>query len=288
MSWMDFIIIPFKYVIQWFFALTQNWGWAVILLTLVIKVILFPSSIKQFRSMDKMKKIQPKLKEIQDKYKDKPEELQRRMMELYKKEQVNPFGSCLPMIIQLILLWPIFYLLQNPKYGILTDTFRNTQFLWFHLGDQKILLTNGVLAVISGLTTFLQTKLTTPATGAGEQNQQQIFLYIMPIFIGVITYSVNAGMALYWITSNILGVIQQYLINEYFIVKEHIQKEDVNDVNNEKDKKEIKEVKDTKEVKEIKDVPEVKDTKDVKEPLRIEDLRGIKNTTGSKNAKSKR
>ncbi|MCL6589733.1 MAG: YidC/Oxa1 family membrane protein insertase [Firmicutes bacterium] len=270
-------ITPFKWLIQLFYNLTQNWGWAVILLTLFFKVILFPTSIKQFRSLEKMKKVQPKIKEIQDKYKDKPEELQRRMMELYKKENVNPFGSCLPMILQLLLLWPIFYLLSDPKHGILTDAFRNTQFLWFKLGDQGIPLTNGVLAVISGLTTFLQTKLTTPST-SGEQNQQQIFLYIMPVFIGFITYSVNAGMALYWIISNILGIIQQYLINEYFIVKEHIKKED------EIDEKEAKEIKDARNLKEEK---EEQDIKDVKE-LRIEDLRGKRTTTNtSSKAKNK-
>jgi YidC/Oxa1 family membrane protein insertase len=174
--------------------------------------------INQFRMMDKMKKIQPKLKEIQDKYKDKPEEFQRRTMELYKKEKVNPFGSCLPLLIQLPLLWAIFGLLQNPQY--ITNVIKDAQFLWFHLKDKG----DYALAIISGITTFIQQKLTTPAAGA--ESSQQIFLYLMPVLFGFFTLSVNAGIGLYWVTSNIVGILQQYLINEYFIVKEHIHKDE--------------------------------------------------------------
>lgn len=221
---MDAIIKPivdlFRFLLDFFYNYTHSWGWAIIVLTVLIKMVLFPTMIKQFRVMSKMKDIQPKLKAIQEKYKDKPEEMQKRTMEVYQKEGVNPFGSCLPMLIQLPLLWAIFSLLQNEQY--ISEVIKNSHFLWFFLKNKN----DWFLAIISGATTFLQQKLTTPSTG--NDSQQQVFLYIMPLMLGFFTYQVNAGVGLYWVTSNIVGIAQQYLINEYFIVKEHIHKTEDN------------------------------------------------------------
>jgi YidC/Oxa1 family membrane protein insertase len=193
-----------------------SWGWAIIIFTVIIKFILFPTMIKQIQAMNKMKLIQPKIKEIQDKFKDKPEELQRRTMELYQKEKVNPFAGCLPMLIQLPILWAIFALLQDPTF--IKNSIGNASFLWLHLVQKGDI----PLAVISAITTFLQQKLTTPATGSDPN--QKVFLYIMPVMFGFFTWQVNAGVGLYWVVSNIVGIAQQYIINEYFIVKEHIHK----------------------------------------------------------------
>lgn len=220
----------FKYVLIFFYGQTHSLGWSIVLLTLLIKVILFPTSIKQFQVMYKMKLLQPKLKEIQDKFKDKPEEYQRRTMELYQKEKVNPFGSCLPMLIQIPLFLAIYNLisshtgnhptyLSDPKY--LAEALNNEMFI----GVLKLSSHNWILAVLSGLTTFLQQKISMPMTG-GDNSQQQMFLVIMPVFFGWITYSVAAGVGLYWVASNVFSIIQQYLINEYFIVKEHIHPAD--------------------------------------------------------------
>lgn len=212
----------FKFVLIFFYNQTHSLGWSIILLTLLLKLVLFPTSIKQFQAMHKMKVLQPKLKEIQDKYKDKPEEFQRRTMELYQKEKVNPFGSCLPMLIQIPLFIAIYNLINIPKYlaepAYLATALHHELFL----GVLPLTSHNLILAIISGATTYLQQKITMPMTG-GDQSQQQAFLYIMPIFFGYITFTVNAGVGLYWVASNIFSVIQQYLINEYFIVKEHIQ-----------------------------------------------------------------
>ncbi|HEX7713561.1 MAG TPA: YidC/Oxa1 family membrane protein insertase [Bacillota bacterium] len=209
----------FRIVLQFFFENTQSWGWAIILLTLLIKIVLFPMNVKQFQAMEKMKRIQPKMKEIQDKYKDKPEELQRRTMELYQKEKVNPFGSCLPLLIQLPLLWAIFALLQDPKNGI-ASVIASSPFFWFTLGAKGDIL----LAILSGVTTFFQQKLTTPTAGAVDSSQKTM-LYIMPLMFAFFTWTVTNGIGLYWVASNIIGIAQQYLINEYFIVKEHIKKD---------------------------------------------------------------
>ena len=231
---MDAIIQPFvslfEFILRFLYSYVHSWGWAIVLLTLLIKIVLFPTSIKQIQSMEKMKRIQPKLKEIQDKYKDRPEEFQRRTMELYKTEKVNPLSGCLPLLIQLPLLWAIFALLQNPKNHI-SDIMKDSHFLWFRLGA----INDYILAIISGLTTFLQTKITTPSTGADPN--QKVFLYIMPVMFGFFTWTVTAGIGLYWVTSNIIGIAQQYLVQEYFVVKEHIQKDETKEEILEIDKK---------------------------------------------------
>lgn len=205
----------FQAIIDFFYMLTHSWGWSIILLTVLIKLVLFPTTIKQFKVMNKMKELQPKLKEIQEKYKDKPEEYQRRTMELYKTEKVNPFSSCLPMLIQIPILILFYNLLQNPTF--ISVSLKDATFFGIVLKESH----NIVLAIISGVTTFLQQKLTMPASG--NESQQQAFLYIMPLMLGYFTYQLNAGIGLYWITSNAVGIVQQYIINEYFIVKKHIQ-----------------------------------------------------------------
>ena len=218
---MNFIIAPisdlFKIILEYFFSFTHSWGWSIILLTVLIKIVLFPTLLKQIQAMNKMKLLQPKLKEIQEKYyKTNPEEYQRRTMELYKKDKVNPFSGCLPLLIQIPILFAIFNLLQNPDY--IANVIKDASFLGLFLLKDK---GNIPLAVLSGITTFFQQKLTTPNTTANDQTQ--MMLYIMPIMFGFFTYQVNAGIGLYWVVSNIVGIAQQYLINEYFIVKEHLQ-----------------------------------------------------------------
>lgn len=207
----------FQSLLEFFYQYTHNWGWAIILLTVLIKIVLFPLMINQFRSMAKMKDIQPKLKEIQDKYKSKPEEYQRRMMELYKNEKVNPFGGCLPLLIQMPILIIFYNVLSNPTF--IHDVLQNAAFYGIILKDKH----NLFLAIFSAVTTFLQQKLTMPVTAGDQQQQQQkMFLYLMPLMLGYFTWNINAGIGLYWVTSNIFGILQQYIINEYFIVKEKV------------------------------------------------------------------
>lgn len=227
---MDIIIRPLAYILEFFHKYT-DWGWSIVILTLLIKIILFPFSIKQIQSMEKMKRIQPKLKEIQDKYKDRPEEFQRRTMELYKKEKVNPLGGCLPMLIQLPVFWAIYALLTNSKFMV-ADLIKKEVFLGLlPLGATN----NYILAIISGVTTFFQSKMTTPTMGTDPS--QKMFLYFTPLLFGFITWTVSAGIGIYWVASNIIGIAQQYLIYEYFIVKEHIQKEEGSEANKEIEKR---------------------------------------------------
>lgn len=217
---MNYIVKPFsdlfQIVLEYLYSWTNSWGWSIILLTVLIKTVLFPILLKQVQAMNKMKTIQPKLKEIQDKYyKTNPEEYQRRTMELYQKEKINPFSGCLPLLIQIPILFGIFNLLQNPDY--IANVIKDASFYGLFLLKDK---GNIPLAIISGVTTYFQQKLTTPTTTGNDQTK--MMLYIMPVMFGFFTWQVNAGIGLYWVVSNLVGIAQQYLINEYFVVKEHL------------------------------------------------------------------
>ncbi len=202
----------------------HNYGWDIVLLTLLIKIILFPTSISQVRSMEVMKVLQPKIKELQDKYKDNPQEMQRRMMELYREHKANPLGGCLPLLIQLPILFALFGLLRTPeKFGL---ALQKEYFLGLELmarGNTKDILGSMghlILAALSAGSTFLQTKMTSPSQGGSTEaaaSMQNTFLYFMPLFFGYITFTMEAAIGIYWVAQAIIGIVQQLLIVRFFV-----------------------------------------------------------------------
>lgn len=197
--------------LKWVYNLTAilgipSYGIAIILLTIIIKSLIYPLTWKQMASMRKTVEIQPKVKEIQKKYKDDPQTMNAKVMELYKEHNVNPAGGCLPLVIQL----PIFWALYNTLFhfnNYISDP-SQTHFLWFNLTQKDPFY---VLAVLAAGTTFLQTKVTNP--NASSDPTQKTMLYIMPVFFGYISATVPAGLALYWVTMNIVSILQQLYIN---------------------------------------------------------------------------
>ncbi|HEX3006497.1 MAG TPA: YidC/Oxa1 family membrane protein insertase [Bacteroidales bacterium] len=216
-----------------------SWGISIVFMTIVLKIILFPTSISQIRSMEGMKKIQPILKEIQAKYKDKPEEYQRRTMEVYKQNKVNPFGGCLPVLLQFPILIALYNLLREPdpifqglaKAHILTEpmvrgllkSFGTENFLGLNLIKGSLFTPSFLIMVaLSGFTTYLLQKMTSTASMQGsdnEQSMQNMFLYIMPAFFTYITWTLPAGLGIYWVVSNLFSILQQIIITRYFIPK---------------------------------------------------------------------
>ena len=183
-----------------------NYGVAIILLTVIIKTIIFPLTWKQMKSMRKTVEIQPMVKELQKKYKNDPQKLNAETMELYKKHSVNPAGGCLPIVIQLPIFWALYSTLFN--FGNYIADPSQAYFLWFNLTLKDPYY---VLAILAAATTFLQTKITSP-NGTTDPTQKTM-LYIMPVFMGYISSTVPAGLALYWVTMNIVSVLQQLYIN---------------------------------------------------------------------------
>lgn len=183
-----------------FFAdLTKSSGLAIILLTIFIRLVLYPLTLSQSKSLAAMRELQPKMEELQRKYKDKPQEYQRKLMELYQEHKVNPLGGCLPVLVQLPFLWALFRVLKD-------FPLEQRQFLLWDLAEKDPFY---ILPVLSGVTTYAQMRMT--ATG---DPTQRAMLLIMPVFLMWISARFDAGLVLYWVVSNLFSIGQQYLINK--------------------------------------------------------------------------
>lgn len=211
MSILQPIVDLITFIINWMYGLTVNanipsYGLAIIFFTLLLKIVLYPLTLKQMKSMYMMQRVGPKVKEIQDKYKGKdPQKMQQKIMELYKEHNINPLSGCLPLLVQMPILIALFQALRTFNY---VDP-SHAGFLWI----QNLSEINNdfyALAILCAASTFLQTRLT---TNMADQTQKMM-LYIMPLMIGYFTTQVPAGLALYWVTFNILGILQQYIVNK--------------------------------------------------------------------------
>jgi YidC/Oxa1 family membrane protein insertase len=220
-GWFTFLAKPLLVVLRWFYSFTHNYGIAIILLTIIIKIVFWPLTQKSYTSMQKMKKVQPKIQQIREKYKDDKEKLNQELMQVYKTYKVNPMGGCLPMALQI----PVFFAL----YRMLNSAveLRHQPFaLWIHdltapdrlnLGFSIDLPMIGhldglpVLTILMGVTMFLQQKMT---PSSGDPRQEKIML-IMPVMFTFFFINFPAGLVLYWFVNNILSIAQQYWINRH-------------------------------------------------------------------------
>lgn len=185
--------------------LVGNWGLSIILVTIVIKAIFYPLSAKSYRSMAKIRMLQPRIKRLQETYKDDRQALGKKTMEMYKEEKVNPLSGCLPMVIQI----PIFIAL----YWVLLESveLRQSPFIfWIH--DLSAKDPFYILPILMGISMFLQQRLSpTPA----EPMQAKIIMFL-PIIFTFLFSSFPAGLVLYWLTNNVISILQQWTITKRF------------------------------------------------------------------------
>lgn len=211
------LILP---ILEFFYSVTHNYGWAIIFLTAFFKLLLMPLTIKQFRSMRQMQRVQPKLQEIQKKYKDKPEELNKKVMEFYKEHKVNPFGGCLPLLLQMPILIALYTALWQPKKYNIEFTHANSSILGIDnmatMGIQQgniLHWDNIILIILFGITTFISQKM---MTTSNDKMQKQM-LYTMPLMITLtfVFFPVPSGVLLYLVVSNLITISQNLiLLNE--------------------------------------------------------------------------
>ncbi len=204
-----FIGKPLLRVLNVLYSVVGNYGIAIIILTFFIRILFYPLSYKSFKSMKEMSKLQPKLKELQLKYKGKPEMLNKATMELYKKHKVNPFGGCIPVVVQI----PVFLALYNVLLNAIE--LRGAPFVWW-ITDLSAKDPYYILPIIMGLTMFLQQKLT-PSTM--DPKQQKIMMF-MPLIFTVMFLSFPSGLVIYWATNNILTILQQFIDSKIIQAKE--------------------------------------------------------------------
>lgn len=208
-GWFTFIAKPMFLLLQFIQGYVGNWGWTIVILTILIKLVLFPLSFKGMVSMQKLKDLAPKMKEIQVKYKDDKQKQSMHMMELYKKHGANPMGGCLPLILQI----PVFFAI----YRVLLNAIELKGAPWmFWVHDLAEMDPYFVLPILMGATMYLQQKIT-PNTMQDEM-QKKIFQFLPVIFTFFFLWF-PAGLTLYWFINNLFTIGQQYYINSVFAKK---------------------------------------------------------------------
>ena len=203
---MDFIAGGLGWVLEQIVSVTQSYGLGIILTTIFVRLLLFPLTMSQNKSMVAMRKIQPELQAIQKKYANDKEEQQKQTMELYQKHKINPLGGCLPMLVQLPILWAFFRVLQN----IPAD--ETAIFLGFWALSEPDPFY--IFPILAAATTFLQSKL----AATGDMSQQKSMLIVMPLMIGMFSLRLPSGLVLYWIVGNVFSIGQQLWINKMYPV----------------------------------------------------------------------
>jgi len=204
---MEYIVVPTLALMRWFYHFIPNYGIAIILLTVITKVLLFPLTVKSMTSMKAMQALQPQINALRSKYKSDPQRLQRETMELYRAHKVNPLGGCLPMVVQV----PIFYALYD-ALAVSVDL-QNAAFICigrifgfdFWICDLARHDPTYILPILMGVSMFVQQKMT-PVMGDPRQAKMMLF---MPVIFTFMFFNLPSGLVLYWTLSNVLQIAQQ-------------------------------------------------------------------------------
>ncbi|QFP41903.1 membrane protein insertase YidC [Borrelia miyamotoi] len=214
-----FIQVPMQLIMQIFYDVIPNWGLSIIFLTIVVRILIFPLTFKGFRATAELSKLQPKMKDIQMKFKDDPRRLNEEMGKLYREEGVNPLGGCFPILLQL----PVFFAL----YGLVNNFFllRGASFIpgWiddlsagdsvYYFGYKVFLWTDiRILPFVMMVTQLFSTMISSNVDFKNLGSQQKLLYFGMPIMFFFILYDMPSGLLIYWITTNIFTILQQYYI----------------------------------------------------------------------------
>lgn len=240
---LDFIAQPLGMLLRFIFDFVGDYGYSIIIFTILTKILLLPINIKQTESTKRMNEINPKMREIQEKYKNDKEKMNQKLLELYKEHNYNPASGCLPALIQMPILFALFYVIRDPiKYVFLdANVYAGIakNFWWLtDLGRPEMEATlvriGGfglpILAILSAATTYYQMKMISPQKNKTDksktdqtQQTQNMMTNIMPIMFGWITLSVPSGLALYWIIGNLFTIVQQFFMMKPQAVNKEVE-----------------------------------------------------------------
>lgn len=214
--WDKFFVWPLSELLDitadWF---ADNYGVAIFIVTIIVRLITLPLMIKQVRSSKKMQELQPELQKIREKYKDNQQKMQEETMKLFQKHNVNPLAGCLPILVQMPILFAFYHAI------IRNQSVKTHDFLWMNLGDPDPFY---ILPVLAGITTYLQQKMMGTSASPQMNQQMQIMLIVMPIMIVVIAVSLPSALSLYWVYGNIFTIIQTYFMYRDQKVKDGAKK----------------------------------------------------------------
>jgi YidC/Oxa1 family membrane protein insertase len=213
-GWFTILAKPIFWLLEKIHALVNNWGWSIIFLTMLIKLAFFPLSAASYKSMARMKLVQPKVLELKERHKGEPQKLNQAMMEMYRKEKINPLGGCFPVLIQIPVFIALYWVLLSsvemrgaPWLGWIQDLSKpDTLFgVWFGAPI-------GLLPILMAVSMFIQTKLNpTPP----DPLQAKLMMF-MPLAFSVMFFFFPSGLVLYWVVNNILSIAQQWQINKIY------------------------------------------------------------------------
>ncbi len=200
-GWLTFLAKPIYWLLEQLYGIVANWGWAIVLLTIIIKLVFYPLSAASYKSMAKMKAVTPRLMKLREIHANDKAKLNQAMMELYKTEKINPLGGCLPILVQIPVFIALYWVLlasvemrNAPWIGWITDLSTPDPYY--------------ILPVIMAITMFIQTKLNPPPP---DPIQAKVMM-AMPIVFSVFFFFFPAGLVLYWLVNNVLSIAQQWMV----------------------------------------------------------------------------
>ena len=201
---LETLAAPLLDLLRMIYGYVGNYGVAIIILTTIVRLVLFPLTFKGMKSMKRMQQLTPRMKKLQEKYKNNKEKLNKEMMELYRKNRVNPLGGCLPMLLQL----PVFFALYSALSSAVE--LRHAPFI-FWISDLSQPDGLGITPILMGASMYIQQKMT-PQTAMMDSTQAKV-MQMLPFIFTIFTFTFPSGLTLYWVTSNILSIAQQQIIN---------------------------------------------------------------------------
>jgi len=205
-GWFTFAAKPLFSLLMWLHGIFGNWGWAIIGLTAIIRLVLYPLTYKGMVSMQKMKDLAPKMKELKEKYKGDPQRLNAATMDMYKKHGANPLGGCLPMLLQIPVFFAIYRVLLNA-----VELQGAPWILW--INDLSRMDTYYVMPILMGASMFLQQRMT--PNNFTDPMQEKIMKYL-PVIFTFFFITFPSGLVLYWFINNLFSIAQQFIVNQQF------------------------------------------------------------------------
>jgi len=212
-GWFTFLAKPMFVMLQYIHNIVGNWGWTIVITTILLKLALSPLSHKGMVSMNRLKELSPKIKQIQEKYKDDKQKASMHMMELYKKEGANPMGGCLPILLQIPIFFAIYRVLLN------SIELKGAEWIWFVQDlTHKVSINNLwdpyiIIPILMGATMWLQQKIT--PNQMQDETQRKMFM-MLPFIFTIFFIFFEAGLVIYWTVNNLFTIAQQYYINKMF------------------------------------------------------------------------
>lgn len=202
--WDRFFVCPLNLALEWFAKLLFNiYGLSILVVTIILRLLILPLTVKQLKSSKAMQAIQPEMKKIQEKYRNNQQKMQEETMKLMQKHNVNPLAGCLPLLVQMPILIAFYQAIMRNAH------ISEASFLWLQLGSPDPYY---ILPVVAGITTYLQQKLITVNTNP----QMKAMLTIMPLFIVFVAINLPSALALYWVYGNLFTMVQSYFLRDMY------------------------------------------------------------------------